>query len=83
METRYDRHYVEARETLLDAVEALGAHRNAVILVGQTVPGDMRLHHRHLWQRPKTTLQAPPPRLTGRVDLHELLTDPSRSDTSS
>ena len=34
METPYDRHYVEARETLLDAVEALGAHRDAVILVG-------------------------------------------------
>lgn len=34
METPYDRDYVEARETLLDAVEALGAHSDAVILVG-------------------------------------------------
>ena len=34
METSLDRHYVEARETLLDAVEALGPHSNAVILVG-------------------------------------------------
>ena len=34
METFLDRHYVEARETLLDAVEALGPHSNAVILVG-------------------------------------------------
>ncbi|MCY3748885.1 MAG: hypothetical protein OXG64_06275 [Chloroflexi bacterium] len=34
METVDDRDYIDARETLLDAVEALGLHRAAVILVG-------------------------------------------------
>ena len=34
METSYDQHYVDARETLLDAVEALGPHSDAAILVG-------------------------------------------------
>ena len=34
METSYDQHYIDARETLLDAVEALGPHRDAAILVG-------------------------------------------------
>ena len=35
METIHDRNYIDARETLLDAVEALGPHpRDAVILVG-------------------------------------------------
>ena len=34
METVYDRNYIDARETLLDAVEALGPHNDAVILVG-------------------------------------------------
>ena len=34
METIDDREYIDARETLLDAVEALGPHRDAVILVG-------------------------------------------------
>ena len=34
METFHDRNYVDARETLLDAVEALGPHGDAVILVG-------------------------------------------------
>ena len=34
METIHDRNYVDARETLLDAVEALGPHGDAVILVG-------------------------------------------------
>ena len=34
METTDDREYIDARETLLDAVEALGPHRDAVILVG-------------------------------------------------
>ncbi|MDE0138684.1 MAG: hypothetical protein OXM57_09120 [bacterium] len=34
METPYDPDYIGARETLLDAVEALGAHSDAVILVG-------------------------------------------------
>ena len=34
MATALDRNYIEARETLLDAVEALGPHRDAVILVG-------------------------------------------------
>ena len=34
METPYDPDYIRARETLLDAVEALGAHSDAVILVG-------------------------------------------------
>ena len=34
METILDRFYIDARETLLDAVEALGRHGNAAILVG-------------------------------------------------
>ena len=34
METIHDRNYIDARETLLDAVEALGPHGDAVILVG-------------------------------------------------
>ena len=34
METFHDRNYLDARETLLDAVEALGSHGDAVILVG-------------------------------------------------
>lgn len=34
METPYDRSYIDARETLLDAAEALGPHSEAVILVG-------------------------------------------------
>ena len=34
METIHDRIYIDARETLLDAVEALGPHGNALILVG-------------------------------------------------
>lgn len=34
METSYDQHYIDARETLLDAVEALGPHSDAAILVG-------------------------------------------------
>ena len=34
METAFDRNYIEARETLLDAVEALGPHSDAAILVG-------------------------------------------------
>ena len=34
METIHDRNYIDARETLLDAVEALGPHSNAAILVG-------------------------------------------------
>ena len=34
METIHDRIYIDARETLLDAVEALGSHKDAVILVG-------------------------------------------------
>ena len=34
METVYDRNYINARETLLDAVEALGPHSDAAILVG-------------------------------------------------
>ena len=34
MESAFDRNYIEARETLLDAVEALGPHSDAVILVG-------------------------------------------------
>ena len=34
METIHDRNYLDARETLLDAVEALGPHSDAVILVG-------------------------------------------------
>ena len=34
METTDDQHYIGARETLLDAIEALGPHSDAVILVG-------------------------------------------------
>ena len=34
MEAIHDRNYVDARETLLDAVEALGPHGDAAILVG-------------------------------------------------
>ena len=34
MENSYDQNYIDARETLLDAVEALGPHSDAVILVG-------------------------------------------------
>ena len=34
METFPDRNYIDARETLLDAVDALGPHSDAVILVG-------------------------------------------------
>ena len=34
METIHDRNYIDARETLLDAVEALGPHGDAVVLVG-------------------------------------------------
>ena len=34
METIHDRFYIDARETLLDAVDALGRHGNAAILVG-------------------------------------------------
>ena len=34
METSYDQHYIDARETLLDAVEALEPHSDAAILVG-------------------------------------------------
>ena len=34
MEIIDDQHYIDARETLLDAIEALGAHSDAVILVG-------------------------------------------------
>ncbi len=34
METSFDPNYIEARETLLDAVETLEPHSNAVILVG-------------------------------------------------
>ena len=34
METIYDRSYLDARETQLDAVEALGPHSDAAILVG-------------------------------------------------
>ena len=34
METIHDRFYIDARETLLDAVDALERHRNAAILVG-------------------------------------------------
>lgn len=34
METSYDRNHIVARETLLDAVEALGPHSDAAILVG-------------------------------------------------
>ncbi len=34
METFHDRNYIDARETLLDAVEALEPHGDAVILVG-------------------------------------------------
>ena len=34
METIHDQNYIDARETLLDAVEALGPQRDAAILVG-------------------------------------------------
>ena len=34
METIHDRNYIDARETLLDAVEALAHHSDAVVLVG-------------------------------------------------
>ena len=34
METIDDQHYIDARETLLDAIQALGPHNEAVILVG-------------------------------------------------
>ena len=34
MEAPFDQDYIAARETLLDAVEALGPHSDAVILVG-------------------------------------------------
>ena len=34
METTDDQHYIDARETLLDAIEALGPHSDAIILVG-------------------------------------------------
>ena len=34
MEAIHDRNYIDARETLLDAVEALGLHGDAAILVG-------------------------------------------------
>ena len=34
METIHDRYYIDARETLLDAVEALERHSDAVVLVG-------------------------------------------------
>ena len=35
METAFDRNYIEARETLLDAVEILGPHSDLIIsLVG-------------------------------------------------
>ena len=34
METIDDQHYIDARETLFDAVEALAPHSDAVILVG-------------------------------------------------
>ena len=34
METIDDQHYIDARETLLDAIEALGPHSEATILVG-------------------------------------------------
>ena len=34
METIHDRYYIDARETLLDAIEALGRHSDAVVLVG-------------------------------------------------
>lgn len=34
METSYDQHYINARETLLDAAEALEPHSDATILVG-------------------------------------------------
>ena len=34
MENILDRSYIDARETLIDAVEALGTHGDAVVLVG-------------------------------------------------
>ena len=34
METIHDRYYIDARETLLDAIEALRRHSDAVVLVG-------------------------------------------------
>ena len=34
MESAYDQAYIDARESLLDAIEALGPHGNAAILVG-------------------------------------------------
>lgn len=34
MPREYDPEYVEARRVLLDALEALGNHRKAVVLVG-------------------------------------------------
>ena len=34
MEAIHDRNYIDARETLLDAIEALGPHSDAAILVG-------------------------------------------------
>lgn len=34
MEPAIDRNYIDARETLLDAFEALGPHGEAAILVG-------------------------------------------------
>lgn len=34
MAREYDPEYVEARRVLLDALEALGNHRKAVVLVG-------------------------------------------------
>ena len=34
METAFDQNHIDARETLLDALEALGPHIDAAILVG-------------------------------------------------
>ena len=34
METTYDEHRIDTREALLDAVDALGYHSDALILVG-------------------------------------------------
>ena len=43
-ETAFDRNYIVARETLLDAVEALGPYRDAAILVGaQAIYAPMEL----------------------------------------
>ena len=42
METTYDRNYIDARETLLDAVEALGPHSDGRHPGGG--PGDIRAH---------------------------------------